>query len=88
MHRIWLRRVAQGLVGETLAGYVAPVQNTASVNALVAEINNRRTAEYEKISHENGQPVSVVAKIAAEKIINGLPSGSYYKAPDGSWKRK
>jgi uncharacterized protein YdbL (DUF1318 family) len=79
---------AQGIVGENLDGYIAAVTASAEAGAVVSEVNTRRRAEYEKISKENGQPVSVVAKVAAERIINGLPSGSYYKAPDGSWKRK
>ncbi len=79
---------AQGLVGEKLDGYVAAVTPSADANAVVSDVNTRRRAEYEKISKDNGQPVSVVAKIAAERIIGGLPDGSYYKAADGSWKKK
>jgi len=79
---------AQGLVGEKMDGYVAAVTPSADANAVVDDINARRRAEYEKISKDNGQPVAVVAKIAAERIIGGLPAGSYYKAADGSWKKK
>jgi uncharacterized protein YdbL (DUF1318 family) len=78
----------QGIVGETSDGYVAAVTASPDAGVVVSEVNARRRAEYEKISKENGQPVSVVGKVAAERIINGLPSGSYCKAPDGSWKRK
>ena len=79
---------AKGIVGEKLDGYIGAVTPSAEANAVVGEINARRRAEYEKISKENGQPVSVVGKVAAENIINGLPSGSLYQAPDGSWKKK
>lgn len=79
---------AQGLVGETLDGYIAAVTASADANAVVADINARRRAEYTKISKDNGQSVAVVGKVAAERIIGGLPSGSYYKGADGSWKRK
>ena len=79
---------AQGLVGETPTGFIAPVTSSADANAVVADINARRKAEYEKISRENGQSVSVVGKVAAERIIGGLPSGSYYQGTDGSWKKK
>lgn len=77
---------AKGVVGEKLDGYVAAV--TSEGASVVSDVNARRRAEYEKISKANGQPVSVVAKVAAENIINGLPSGSLYQAPDGSWKKK
>lgn len=79
---------AQGLVGETLDGYIAAVTASAEANAVVSDINARRRAEYAKISKDNGQSVAVVGKVAAERIIGGLPSGSYYKGADGSWKRK
>ncbi len=79
---------AQGLVGETLDGYIAAVTASAEANAVVSDINARRREEYAKISKDNGQPVAVVGKVAAERIIGGLPSGSYYKSADGSWKRK
>ena len=79
---------AQGIVGEKPDGYVAAVTPSAEADAVISEVNTRRRAEYEKISKDNGQPVSVVAKIAAGRIIGGLPAGSYYKAADGSWKKK
>ena len=79
---------SSGLVGEKTDGYTAVVSGSAEASALVAEVNARRKAEYEKISKQNNQPVSVVAKLAAEQIINGLPAGSYYQGADGSWKKK
>jgi len=79
---------AQGLVGERLDGYVATVTPSPEVNALVSEINQRRRAEYEKISKANGQPVAIVGKVAAENIINGLPSGTLYQSPAGGWTKK
>lgn len=79
---------AQGIVGEKLDGYIGSVTGSAEANAVVNDVNNRRREEYAKISKQNGQPVSVVGKVAAETIINGLPSGSMYQGADGSWKRK
>lgn len=79
---------AQGIVGEKLDGYIGAVTSSADASAVVNDVNARRRAEYEKISKQNGQPVSVVAKVAAETIINGLPSGSMYQGADGAWKRK
>lgn len=75
----------QGLVGEKPDGYVAAVQNTPEVASLVAEVNQKRRAEYERISKENNQTVSVVAKLAAVQIVQGLPSGAKYLGDDGSW---
>ncbi len=77
-----------GLVGEKTDGYIATVQATPEAQALVIDVNARRKTEYERISKENGQAVDLVAKLAAEQIISQLPAGSYYLAPDGSWKKR
>lgn len=78
----------QGLVGETRAGYVAPLGGGADVSNLTAEVNNKRRAEYKRISAENGQPVDVVAKLAFPQIVANLPSGAKYQDSNGSWVTK
>ncbi len=79
---------SSGLVGEKLDGYVAAMQETAEAKALVAEVNARRQQEYARISAQNTQPVDVVARLAAEQIINKLGPGSYYQAPGGGWQKR
>ena len=79
---------SSGAVGEKLDGYVGVVSASPDATALANEVNARRKAEYAKISSQNSQPVSIVAKLAAEQIINGLPAGTYYQGADGSWKKK
>src|ERR1043166_8631785 len=79
---------SQGLVGEKADGYVSGLKNSPDVTALVAEVNARRKAEYASISKKNGQSVDVVAKLAAEEIINKLAPGASYQGPDGSWKKR
>lgn len=79
---------SSGVVGEKLDGYAAVIGTNAEATSLVADVNARRKAEYEKISKDNNQPVSVVAKVAAQTVIGGLPAGAYYQAADGSWKKK
>ncbi|MCB1782842.1 MAG: YdbL family protein [Alphaproteobacteria bacterium] len=77
-----------GLVGEALTGYVAALKETPEVAALVKDVNTKRLAEFTKISQKNGQPVDVVAKLAAQQIIQNLSPGHYYQAADGSWKQR
>jgi len=77
-----------GMVGEKLDGYVAALQATPEVNTLVTEVNAKRKQEYARISAENGQPITIVAKLAAEQIINKLPAGARYQSPDGGWKTR
>lgn len=77
-----------GLVGEKLDGYVAVLKPSGDVNALVSEVNAKRNAEYSRISKENNQPVDVVAKLAAPKIIANLSKGHFYQAANGAWTQK
>lgn len=77
-----------GKVGELNTGYVQALESSPEVDALVADVNNRRGVEYKKISMQNGQSADVVAKIAAEKIIENLPSGAKYQDAGGNWKTK
>lgn len=79
---------ARGMVGETLSGYVAVVQESAEALAVANEVNAARRAEYARIAAENGQSVEIVAQLASEQIINNLPPGSYYKGADGMWKKR
>ena len=77
---------SQGIVGEKADGYVAALKKTPETEALVADVNQKRRDEYARISKANNQPVDVVAKIAAEKIINGLNAGESYQDSSGNWK--
>lgn len=77
-----------GMVGEKLDGYAAALKPSPEVNALVADVNAKRKEEYARISKQNGQPVDVVAKLAAAQIINGLESGSSYQDANGNWKTR
>ncbi|MCP5361751.1 MAG: YdbL family protein [Hyphomicrobiales bacterium] len=78
----------EGLVGELPTGYVKALGGGAEISALVSEINDKRKQEYERISRENGQPVDIVAKLAAEQIIAKLPSGAKYQDTSGNWQKR
>ena len=80
---------AQGLVGETRSGFVAPVKPpSGAVRALVNKVNAQRRAQYKKIASRNGVGVEAVGRLTAQKVINGLPRGSYYQSSNGRWVRK
>lgn len=79
---------ASGQVGEKADGYIEALQTTPEVASLVADVNAKRKAEYARISSQNGQPVDVVAKLAAEQIIGKLGKGEKYQDASGSWKSK
>lgn len=79
----------QGLVGETLEGYVAAVNDppSAEVAALVEEINARRRAEYQRIAQQNGIELEQVEALAAKKAIDRTAPGGWVRL-DGDWQQK
>lgn len=79
---------AAGQIGEKSDGYVTVLKSSPEVSSLVAEVNAKRRAEYQKISEQNGQPVDVVAKLAAGQIVSKLESGASYQDASGNWKKK
>ncbi len=78
---------AKGLVGETLTGYLAPVQATPEVQQLVNSINAQRKAQYQSIAKRNGTSLQAVEQLAGKKAIEKTPSGQYIKA-GGGWRKK
>ena len=75
---------AQGLVGETARGYVAPVKApTPEVTALVNRINAARRAKFEQVARQNGTQLSDVEILAARKILERVPSGTYVQGSGG-----
>ncbi|MFZ4541687.1 MAG: YdbL family protein [Rickettsiales bacterium] len=79
---------SSGAVGEKADGYLTVLKASGDVSALVAEVNAKRKAEYERISKSNGQTAAVVGALAAPQIAKGLPAGSQYQGTDGSWKTR
>lgn len=79
-----------GLVGEQASGYLGIVEppGSAEVQALVADVNARRRAEYERIAARNGVALAEVEKLAAERAIARTQPGHYVRLPDGSWTIK
>lgn len=81
---------AQGLVGERPDGYIGAVSSNPSgeVVGLVSNINGARKQQYTSIATKNAQPLPVVEKLAAEKLIQRLGSGQYYMSKSGNWVKK
>ena len=79
---------AQGRVGETLSGYLAPIQQDAETLALVNSINAARTESYQKLADSNNLPVDEVAKMAGQKLVARAQPGEYVKGINGKWLKK
>ena len=59
----------QGLVKETVSGYIAAVKPSAEVNALVSKINAGRKAEYQRIAKKRGTSLTAVEQLAGQKLV-------------------
>jgi len=79
---------AQGRVGETLSGYIAPVRHDQETLALVSEINAARSESYQKLADSNNLPVDEVAKMAGQKLVARAQPGEYVKGINGKWLKK
>ena len=79
---------AQGRVGETLSGYLAPVKQDRETLALVSRINAARTESYQKLADSNNLPVDEVAKMAGQKLVARAQPGEYVKGINGKWLKK
>ncbi|EMD1655870.1 YdbL family protein [Pluralibacter gergoviae] len=79
---------AEGRVGETLSGYLAPVAQDADTQALVARINAARSASYQQLASQNNVPVNEVAKMAGQKLVARAQPGEYVRGMNGQWLKK
>jgi len=79
---------AQGLVGETTSGYLAPVKGgNKEVAQLVKDINAKRKQTYQKIAQRNKTSLKSVEQLAGKKAIEKTPGGQYVQI-GGQWKKK
>ncbi len=80
----------QGLVGEANSGYLAAVQKPASteVNALIANVNAKRKAEFERTAKKTNTTVAQVSHRFYELAVNKTTAGNYYQDTSGRWKKK
>ncbi|MBK5073094.1 YdbL family protein [Budviciaceae bacterium CWB-B4] len=78
----------QGLVGETLNGYIAVVKPTTEAQALTDKINQARTEQYKSVAAENNVSVNDVAKMTGQKLVNRAEAGEYVKGINGQWLKK
>lgn len=79
----------QGLVGEANTGYLAAVGTpSAEVKALIAEVNEKRKAEFERTAKKTGATLEQVRVRFYELAVQRTAPGHYYQDASGSWKRK
>ena len=85
----------QGVVGEDWTGYVAAISPNPSkeVQAVVADVNDKRRAVYEQVAKQTStasDPVSAddVAKVGAPKVFDKAAPGTYLRLEGQAWRKK
>lgn len=79
---------SQGLVGESLSGYLEAVKSpSAGTKTLIKKINDQRRHKYQEIAKRNKTSLQAVEQLAGKKAIEKSRAGSYIKL-NGSWQKK
>jgi len=80
----------QGLVGEANTGYIAAVKTPASaeVQALIADVNAKRKAEFEKTAEKTSATLEQVRARFYELAVQKTAAGHYYQDANGTWRTK
>lgn len=81
---------ADGLIGEQSDGYLGLVaQNApADIKELVAKVNAKRKAGYQKIAAKQGASLSDVEKVGGNTAIEKTLKGNYIRDASGTWRKK
>ncbi|MEH3122188.1 MAG: YdbL family protein [Sphingomonas phyllosphaerae] len=80
---------AAGEVGEQPDGYLGVVgSGSASLRALVSNINIQRKAAYTQKAQASGATVEQLAFTSGCNLIAQTKPGEKYRAPDGSWQTR
>ncbi len=80
----------QGLVGESKSGYLAAVKSPASaeVNSLIADVNEKRKAQFAKTAQKTSATPAQVANRFYELAVQKTAAGHYYQNAGGKWVKK
>ena len=80
---------AAGQIGEKPDGYLEALGGaSATVRAMVDDLNIRRRQEYTRLASERGATVEQVAFTTGCNLIQRTVAGEKYQAPDGSWQTR
>ena len=80
---------AQGLVGEAKTGYLAAIGTpNDEVKALVAEVNKKRRAEFQRAAKNTGATLQQVQFRFYQLAVERTKPGHYYQDEGGGWKKK
>lgn len=74
-----------GAVGERYDGFL--VARDSAHGEFVATVNAQRLEIYQSRATSQGIAVDQIGRIYAQQILEQAPSGTWFQAEDGSWRR-
>lgn len=77
---------ASGAIGERFDGFA--VARDPSAAGAVAKINAKRKEIYAQNAASQGVPADQVGRVYAKKILEDVPAGTWFLAPDNTWTQK
>ncbi|MEP6343892.1 MAG: YdbL family protein [Maricaulaceae bacterium] len=83
--------LSKGVIGETISGYLAPVDGgvvSVDVRNAMNEINIGRKSVYTRLAREQNLSIEVVATLTGEKQIAKARSGHKVLDQSGQWRTK
>lgn len=85
------KALAEGVIGETVSGYLAPVSGATvsqGIRNAMNEINIGRKSVYTRLARQQSLSVEVVAALTGEKQIAKAPAGQKVLDRSGQWRTK
>jgi uncharacterized protein YdbL (DUF1318 family) len=80
---------ASGVIAERYDGFVEIRESGgAEARRIVEEVNAKRREIYRERAESQGVSVDQVGRVYAEQILERLPDGAWFRAPDGEYVQK
>lgn len=78
----------QGIIGERYDGFAVVRQPNAAAQALVNQVNARRSRIYAERAAQQHVSAAQVGKVYAREIFNRAPAGTWFLGENGHWVKK
>ena len=78
----------QGIIGERYDGLTMVRQPNAAAQALVSQVNAKRSRIYAERAQQQKVSPEQVGKVYARHIFSRAPAGTWFLGEDGRWVQK
>jgi uncharacterized protein YdbL (DUF1318 family) len=78
----------QGLVGESLSGYLVVRKADPEVEILIQQVNNKRKEQYQRVAQSTGSNLEEVEQRSGQKLIERAQAGEWIQGLSRQWRQK